>query len=269
MENTTKKRLALVILNTIGLIVTIVFNALANALPLNGRMTGDISDSIPNLFVPSGLTFAIWGPIYALLILLVAYQWYSLKFKDRDIALVEQIGYWFFISSVANTFWIITWHWSIYGLDLVMMLLLLVSLIIMHTVTRKLEPGASWVTKFMVAVPFSVYLGWITVATVANVTSNLVVVGWNGFGLPEAFWTVLVMIVAAAINVLAVLVHADYAYALVGIWAFLGIYLKRTMSTVEPVQSVIVMAIIGMVLMAAAIVFKATLWRSKNLFAKK
>jgi len=264
----TKKRLGLAILNTVGLIVTVIINALANALPLNGRMTGEISDSIPNLFVPSGTTFAIWGVIYALLILFVAYQWYSLKFKDKDIALVEKIGLWFFISSVANSLWIVTWHWSLVGFDILVMLILLVSLIVMHKITRLPKNERTWIRMLAVSIPISVYIGWITVATVANATSTLVVLGWGAFGFSEAFWTVSVMIVATVINVLAVLIHSDYWFAAVGIWAFFGIYTKRTMQGIIPVQSVIVMAIIGMVVMALTIVLKAVVLKQKKVQKK-
>lgn len=251
-------RRILVLLNTIGLVVTVVMNALANGLPLNGRFTGEISDSIPNLFVPSGTTFAIWGVIYALLILFIGYQWFSLRDKEHDGALVGAVGPWFFISSLANSLWIVAWHWSLVGLDLLLMLALLASLIVMYGATR-LEKSASVLKKVAVALPVSVYLGWITVATVANATSNLVLLGWNGFGLPESFWTVLVMVVAMLLNILAVFIHGDYGYALVGIWAFFGIYTKRTMSQFEPVQAVIAMAVVGMVAMALAIVVKLLL----------
>lgn len=251
MERNAKRKL-LVALNTVGLIAVLVINALANALPLNGRNTGEISDSIPNLFVPDGTTFAIWGLIYALLIVFVVYQIAQVRKEPGKEDPIERIGIWFFVSCVANSLWIFAWHWQLQILSLLLILVMLGSLIVMHTRTR-LE-DASLGFRVAVALPVSVYLGWITVATIANVTSVLVVYGWNRFGLSEVFWTVLVMAVAIVINVLAVVLRGDIWFAFVGIWALFGIYRKRTMPQFEPVPPVVTAAIVGIVVIGLAVV---------------
>ena len=251
MEEKSRVRGLLVLLNTVGLIGTLIVNALANALPLNGRNTGEISDSIPNLFVPSGTTFAIWGVIYALLIVLVIYQAVSLKKKFEEDP-IQALGLWFFLSCLANGAWIFTWHWQLQLPSLLVMLILLASLIVMHTKIRKTDMPVGYRVGIML--PISVYLGWITVATIANVTSVAVVLGWNRFGLSEVFWTVLVIIVAVIINLLAIILRGDIWFAFVGAWALFGIYTKRTQPVFEPVQPVIISALVGIILIGVAIV---------------
>jgi len=250
-----RKKGQLMVLNVLGLIVTLVMNTLASVLPLNGRDTGAISDSIPNLFVPAGLTFAVWGVIYTLLIIFAVYQVVTVR-KDAGAAdPIGRLGYWFFLSCIANSLWIVAWHWQFQLLSLVLMLVILVSLIAMHTQLRRYKGARSTGYRFAVMLPISVYLGWITVATVANFTSVAVVLGWGRFGLSEVFWTVLVLVVAIVINVLAVLLKGDIGFALVGIWALYGIYLKRSES-LPVVQSVATVALVGMGLIALSIVFQ-------------
>ena len=247
-------RTLLVALNTIGLLVTLVMNTLASVLPLNGLDTGTISDSIPNLFVPAGLTFSVWGIIYTLLIIFIVYQIVLVRKKADAHDPIIKIGYWFFISCIANSLWIVAWHWQLQLFSIVMMLVLLGSLIIMHTALRSGNEVPTTNRKIAVYIPISVYLGWITVATIANFTSVLVVLGWNRFGLSEVFWTVLVIIVAIIVNVMAVIIRKDIWFALVGFWAILGIYLKR--SSVEVVvQPVVVVSLVGLVLIALVIVY--------------
>lgn len=252
------KKGLLVVLNVLGLAITLVMNTLASVLPLNGRDTGAISDSIPNLFVPAGLTFAVWGVIYTLLIVFAVYQVMTVRKDAGEADPIVRLGYWFFLSCIANSLWIVAWHWQFQLFSLVLMLVILASLIAMHTQLRCYKGVRSAGYRFAVMLPISVYLGWITVATVANFTSVAVVLGWGRFGLSEVFWTVLVLVVAIVINVLAVSLKGDVGFALVGIWALYGIYLKRS-ETLPVVQSVVTVALVGMGLIALAIVFQVIL----------
>jgi hypothetical protein len=249
------KKGQLVVLNVLGLAVTLVMNTLASVLPLNGRDTGAISDSIPNLFVPAGLTFAIWGVIYTLLIVFAMYQVMTVRKDAGEADPVVRIGYWFFLSCIANSLWIVAWHWQFQLMSLILMLVILASLIAMHTQLRSYKGVKSTGYRFAVMLPISVYLGWITVATVANFTSVAVVLGWGRLGLSEEFWTVLVLVVAIVLNVLAVLLKGDIGFALVGIWALYGIYLKRS-GSLPVVQSVVTVALVGMGLIALAVVYQ-------------
>jgi hypothetical protein len=208
----------------------------------------------PNLFVPSGLTFSIWGIIYLLLLGFSIFQ----ATKKGNPA-VERIGWLFVISSAANIGWIFAWHYMLVGLSLILMLVLLGSLITLYLrlgiggTENQLSAETGRGMRWFVNVPFSVYLGWITVATIANATALLVDLGWNGFGLPEQFWTIFVIAAALVITILMLLTRRDVAYALVVIWALLGIVIKRAFEDPEPVRSVVYAAAVAGILVIIAL----------------
>jgi len=247
--------LSLSILNLIGFLGTVIVNGLATALPLNNKTTGQLSDQYPNLFVPAGLTFSIWGVIYILLAIFVIYGLIiAIKKDTQKISFIENIGILFFISCLANIGWIFAWHYEILPLSLLLMLLLLGCLI---TIYLRLHIGKSdspQTEKYLVHLPFSVYLGWITIATIANVTALLVDVNWNTFGLGEQFWAVAVIIVGIAIALSILFTRKDIFYCLVVDWALIGILIKRLAVETTPDQSVIVIAIVGLVLITAGII---------------
>ena len=242
------------ILNVLGFLGVVIVNALAVTLPINNKTTGELSDQYPNLFVPAGLTFSIWGVIYILLAIFVIYGLVVAIRKDSEKAsFIENIGILFFISCLANIGWIFAWHYEILPLSLVLMVILLGSLITIYLRLRIGKLDSTRIEKYLVHLPFSVYLGWITIATIANVTALLVDINWNTFGLGEPFWAVAVIIVGIAIALSILLTRKDIFYCLVVDWALLGILLKRLADS-TPVQSVIVTVIIGMVLITIGII---------------
>lgn len=226
MDN--KKLQFLQIGNIIGVILTIIVNGLANILPIGGKYTAELSDNIPNLFVPAGITFAIWGIIYVLIILFAIFLAKDLFKKEKTTKpFLEKISYFFILTCLVNIIWIFLWHYEQIILSLLAMLLLFISLLLIYL---RLNIGLEKVTlkeKLFVHVPISVYLGWITVATIANVTAVLVTIGWDGFGVSEELWTIIVLIVATIITILVITKRKDFAYSAVIIWALIGIYLKR------------------------------------------
>ena len=247
--------LVLSILNLIGFLGTVIVNGLANALPINNKTTGELSDQYPNLFVPAGLTFSIWGVIYILLAIFVIYGLISAIKKDtQNSSFIENIGILFFISCLANIGWIFAWHYEILPLSLVLMLLLLGSLITIYLRLRIGKSDSTRIEKYLVHLPFSVYLGWITIATIANVTALLVDVNWNTFGLGEQFWAVAVIMVGIAIALSILFTRKDIFYCLVINWALLGILIKRLAVETTPDQSVIIITIVGLVLISVGII---------------
>ncbi|MFC1983231.1 hypothetical protein ACFLV5_05575 [Chloroflexota bacterium] len=250
--------LFLAILNLIGFLGTVVVNGLSNALPLNGKTAGELSDQYPNLFVPAGLTFSIWGVIYILLAIFVIYGLIiAAKNNPEKSSFIENIGELFFISCLANMGWIFAWHYEVVPLSLVLMLILLAALITMYLKLRIGKSDAPRKEKYLVHLPFSVYLGWITIATIANVTALLVYLNWNAFGLGEPFWAVAVIIVGIGITLSVLFTRNDIFYCLVVDWALLGILLKRLADS-TPVQSVIIVTIVGMVLITVGIIVQIT-----------
>jgi hypothetical protein len=244
------------ILNLIGFLFTVVVNALANALPINGLNTGQLSDMYPNLFVPSGFTFSIWGLIYLWLAVFVTYGIISAfsKNQSRD-EWIAKIGPWFLIQALFNGAWIFAWHYQVVWLSLLIMLGILGSLIMMH---EKLEIGLSKdspAVRFLVKAPISIYLGWITVATVANVTTLLVDSGFQGGGIAEWVWAAIVIVVATAITLLMQFRKGDFFHSMVVLWALFGIYSKRA-ADANPIQELLV--VIGI---CAAVIVGAGTWR--------
>lgn len=219
MNNNLKR--ILVILTTI---VTITINILANALPLNGQNTGEISDRFKVLFVPAGYVFSIWGIIY---IGLIAYTIFQALPSQQKNERLHSVAWWYVLAGTANSIWIFLWHYNIFTLTVIAMLTLLVSLIVVYLklgIGRvQVSAGERWATF----IPFSIYLGWISVATIANVTDLLYYLGWNGGGIDPQIWVISLLGVALAIGALMAARHADVAYLLVFVWAFYGIGVKQ------------------------------------------
>ena len=213
------------ILIVVAVVATIAVNGLANALPINGLQTGEISDSFPVYFTPAGYVFAIWGVIY---LGLLAYAVYQALPAQRTSPRLRSIRTLFLVGSVANIAWIILWHYLLFPLTLVAMLVLLGTLVGIYQRLRIGRSSPPLVERLAVDLPFSIYLGWITVATVANVTALLNYWGWNGFGVSEEAWLVIVLVVACIIATLMALTRRDVAYLLVLAWAFAGIGVKHS-----------------------------------------
>jgi hypothetical protein len=215
------------IITLLTFLTMVIVNALANALPINGISTGQISDSYPNLFAPAGLTFAIWGLIYLLLAGYTLYQFGLFRENARPDRkdLLCRTGMLFSLSSIANTTWVFAWHYQVIPLSLLLIVVILVCLIRINKMLKK--ESLTGREYLFIRLPFSVYFGWITVATIANVTIFLVSIGWKGFGLTDATWTVLVLTAGLLIALATMLKNSDIAYGLVVIWAYAGIMLKH------------------------------------------
>lgn len=209
-------------------VLMVVVNALANILPINGIGTGAVSDFYQNLFAPAGITFSIWGIIYLLLAAYTLYQigYFQDKKSESKGKLMDKVGIIFSLSSIANTIWIFTWHYRNIPFSMLLMLVILGCLIYINRliIGAELDPRE----KMFISLPFSVYFGWITVATIANATILLVSLGFDGFGLSEPVWTVIILLVGLLIGIVTLLINRDYAYGLVLIWAYLGILIKHT-----------------------------------------
>jgi hypothetical protein len=215
-----RKQSLFILVNIIALGVTIAVNALANILPLNGQTTGEISNRFASYIVPAGFTFSIWSVIYVGLTVFAAVQalpgW-------RDRALVRSVGSLFLATCVANTAWIVLWHYEYYLATLLVMLVLLATLLAIYLRLDAVRDSATPGERLAVAVPFSLYLGWITIATIANATVVLLALGWSGAGIAPEVWAAGLVVVAAGIVGAIALMRVDIAYTSVGVWAFAGV----------------------------------------------
>jgi len=217
----------------------LVMNYLANALPLNNKNTGELSDSFPNLFVPAGLTFSIWGVIYLLLIIYCVVQFTG---PNKDVS--SDIGWLFAITCILNAVWIVFWHYGKLPLSLLVMLGFLVTLIYINISIRQLPFG-------LIKAAFGIYLGWICIATIANVTALLVHVNWNGFNIPQETWTIIMISIGTILIGLTIYRFNNPFIGLAVVWAFIGIAIKRQ----DDYKLIFLAAIIGIVLVAIV-----TLW---------
>jgi benzodiazapine receptor len=212
------------IANILSVILALTINILANALPLNGQNTGEISDRFQVFFVPAGYVFAIWGVIY---IGWIAFAVYQMLPAQKESPRLRKLGYLFALSGLLNAVWLFCWHYNQFGMSVLVMLGLLGLLIASYL---RLDVGRTPVgtaEKWCVDVPFSIYLGWISVATIANVTDLLYYVNWNGFGIAPEIWAVIMLLVASLVGVLMALTRRDAAYLFVLVWSFAGIAVKQ------------------------------------------
>jgi hypothetical protein len=204
-------------------------NYLANSLPINGKTTGELSDSYPNLFVPAGITFSIWGIIY---LLVAAYCVVQFLPSSKEIAI--NISWLFILSCVLNGLWIVAWHYQKLPLSLLIMVGLLVTLIMINLQLSGLPLG-------LLKATFGIYLGWICIATIANVTTLLVDAGWGGMGISEEAWAIIMIAAGTIIVSLTVLKISNPFVGLSVVWAFTGIIIKRS----ADYKSIVLAAAIG------------------------
>jgi len=214
-------------------------NYLANALPLNNKTTGELSDSFPNLFVPAGLTFSIWGVIYLMFVIYCVIQ-----FTGSNKEVMSDISWLFAISCILNALWIVFWHYGKLPLSLLVMLGLLATLIYVNISIRELPFG-------IIKASFGVYLGWICIATIANVTALLVNANWNGFSISQETWTIIMIFIGTLLIGLTVYRLKNPFIGLAVVWAFIGIAIKRQ----DDYRSIFISAII-----ALSIITLITIW---------
>lgn len=211
-------------INIAAALVALVVNGMANAIPLNGQTTAEVSDKFPVYFVPAGYVFAIWGVIYLGWIAFVVYQ--ALP-AQRENPRLERIGWLFALSCLANASWLFLWHYEFFPLTAVVMLALLALLIAIYLRLDIGRQRVSTVEKWCVDIPFSLYLGWISVATIANITDLLYYWKWDALGIAPDAWAVIMLVAACAIAFAIAVTRADIAFLLVMVWSFAGIAIRQ------------------------------------------
>ena len=214
---------ALQIGNGLALGSTIFINYLSNTGVMNNTTIGEVSDGYRSLFTPAGYTFSIWGIIYLLLFVFAIYQGRSLFVKVKDDSFVLKIGWWFILSCVFNSLWVFAWIYEYTGLSCVFIFLLLISLLKIVVNNRMELDDKSFPIISFVWWPFVIYSGWVTVASIANVSTYLMKIDWNGFGLSDTVWTLIMIAIAIVVNLVVTWKRNMREFAIVGAWAFVGI----------------------------------------------
>jgi hypothetical protein len=236
----------------------IAVNALANILPINGYNTGQISAFYPNAFVPAGFTFSIWGVIYLLLLsYTIGFTYYTLKQEQypKAFALIERINIYFLLTCVFNMSWIVAWHYLQIELSLVIMILFLITLIQLFLKTITIARDLTLTQRFILQTPFIVYLGWISVATIANTTALLVAYKWTALSIAPVYWSASMILIALLLAVLMLKKFKAVPFALVVTWALWGI--KASQGSVYPlIQSITTVSVACLFVMIAITLIK-------------
>ncbi|KEY19673.1 hypothetical protein [Kaistella antarctica] len=216
-----KKKLQ--IANGIALVFTIIFNYLSNTGIFNGKTIANVSSQYQNLFTPAGYAFSIWGLIYLLLIGFVFYTGRNLfkPSQNEADAFLEKIGWWFVVSCIANCAWILTWLYGFTGLSVIVLLVAFISLLMI--VLEALKYNASSAQKWFINFPFQIYAGWVSVALIAAAAAWLTKIGWNGLGISEITWTIILMIIASIIHLFMTWKKNAPVFAFVAVWALVAI----------------------------------------------
>lgn len=244
--------------NVAAVVIAIAWNSLVNILPLNNVNTGVVSDSYPNLFTPPGYVFIIWGVIYTLAIIFMAYQ---VRPSQRGADYLWKIGRLYFISSLINVIWLVFFHYSygityLYLISTGILLLLLGDLLLIYI---RLGIGSEAVprgVKLAVHAPMSIYLGWISVASIAAIASAI-----NAAvpGIPlemQAIVTAAMLAVALILTGLMLWMRRDIVFALVVIWAVTGISMKQAGIQVIYITALAVAAIAVVAILLTPIIRK-------------
>lgn len=235
------------IINVVALVFMVAMNGLSEALPINGQTSAEIANRIPILFVPANYVFSIWGVIY---MLLIGFGIYQALPSQRNNPLLEKIGYWFALSCGANALWLVLFHYDLFALSMVTMVVLLISLIVIYTRIEVGQKALSLKEKLFIHIPFSTYLGWITVATVANASYVLYDAGWDGFGISGEIWAMAMIVIATVIVLTIIATRSDIAYVAVIVWAFAGIYVKQS-ETPLVANTAVAMAVVVVIALLA------------------
>lgn len=210
--------------NIVLFFAVIVVNYLASTNKINKMSPGQISDSYPVLITPAGYVFSIWGLIYLLLLIFCIFQFLP---KYEDSQPVKEIGIFFSLTCLENIGWIFAWHYKMFALSLLIMLAFLVTLIIIMIRLYRITPSMSLLEKRVFKLPFSVYLGWISVATIANISFVLVASNWTRFKISPDHWSVIILFVIMLLGITVLTLQNDRPYVWVFIWAVIGIAVKN------------------------------------------
>jgi hypothetical protein len=211
--------------NMVAFSVTILLNVLSNALPINDQSMTEISARYASLFTPAGFTFSIWGLIYLALLVFVVWQALPAQRMSRKVAVISP---WFKLNCLANALWIVVWHYNLLVLSMLLMLVILVTLIRIYAVLIAEIETAPFREHLVLYLPFSVYTGWIVVATIANASVLQTAWGLDDAGIAAVDWTLVKLAFAGAIGATMLLRFRDIPFALVVAWAAFGISVMQS-----------------------------------------
>ena len=253
------KTKTLAILNTVSLALLLLISSLAQQNWFSDLNVGEVSSKYETVFAPASITFAIWGLIYASLAafcvfhIIKAFNDDPNEQADTDIM---AIGWLFIVNNVATAAWLIAWVNEMIGLSVLLILIQLVTLILIGVKAHIANPERVLSTKIFTQFPLSIYFAWICVATIANISAFLVSINWDGFGISEIYWTIIMIGVTTMLSLFIIVVRRNFFFGLVILWALYGIALKREQVDEIAFQEVINAAWAGIITIVIAILIR-------------
>ncbi len=225
-----KKIKTLAFFNLLALIFHIIFSYITQLKLNNNPDIGQISDKYDSVFTPAGITFAIWGVIYAALLVFCIYHLvmaFSRRLNHPANNDISRMGIWFILNNLAAVAWIYVWTNELITVSLGLIILQLLTLIFINLRLGIHDPHKDLASKVFTQFPLSIYFGWLTIATIANASIYLLDLGWDGFGYNPVYWTRIMIGVAVFLTSIVVFTRRNVFFGLVIIWALYGIILKR------------------------------------------
>ena len=253
-----------VIINAISLMLVLFVNYYAQTFGINQNTISEVSNEYNNLFTPASYAFSIWGFIYVALILYVVFQVRRVFFNSGPAEFVKQTGYDFAVANIGNAAWVVAWLYDYTLLSVLIMCIILISLIRIILKTNMEHWDAPVKIIAFTWWPICLYSGWITVALIANVSAYLTKIGWDGMGISEVTWTIILIVVTVVINLLMITRRSMREFALVGAWGLVAIYVRQK----DEISTLAITALAGAVILVGAATYQAYLNRKTNPFLK-
>jgi hypothetical protein len=232
-------------------IATIAFNALSQAIPIGGNTSADISNQYPTYFTPANYAFSIWGIIYLLMLSYAIYQALPSQRANPD---ARKIGWLFILTCVFNCLWLTLFQYNLIFLSVVVILAFLLTLIAIYLRLDIGRAAISSADRWLIHLPFSVYLGWLSVATIANIALFGVSQNWSDpLGIAAPTWAAIMIVVATVAGLILATTRRDAGFVLVLVWAFIAIINKQAGTPVVTTTALI--CVIALLVVLAASIF--------------
>jgi hypothetical protein len=216
-------------------------------LEITGPSIGEISDRYPTYVVPAGYAFTIWNLIFALSL---GYAVWQVLPTERENPLLRRVGWLTASAMAATSAWMLVFQRSLFALSLVVMLWLLASLVGVVARAYRSDAAFSRAEAWLVYYAFSIFLGWITVATVANIAQTLTAFGWGGWGIDAQTWGVVALLLAGVIaSVATAAMRGNAPYALTVIWALIAVAVNQFSRATSASSTMVGAVAVGMALL--------------------
>ncbi|WP_370390720.1 tryptophan-rich sensory protein [uncultured Winogradskyella sp.] len=253
------------LINLISVILVISVNYCSQVLRFNDTTIGEMSNNYSNLFTPANYAFSIWGLIFLSLFALGIFQVNSALFRQKHLDFMVKSGYWFAIANLLNGLWVIAFVYDYIGMSLVLMCGILFSLIKIIINTNMESHKTALPVIIFCWWPICLYTGWIAVATIANVATFLVKIGWNGGFLTPVQWTLIMVAATVAINIFMIMARKMREFAAVGVWALIALYVRHAQDNVMIAYT----ALSGAIILSVAIIWHGYQNRHDNVVFTK